>query len=319
MLESNHENFQPQIRYNQGMFEDLSGVFAAAITPLQADFAIDFAGIPPLLDFLAGRGCHGALLFGTTGEGPSFAAGERRQAWQVALDWRRSNPAFRLLAGTGTPSLSETVDLTRAAFELGLDGVVTLPPYYFRKVTDLGLYAWFSQVIEQAVPAGKAFFGYHFPNVSGVPLSLDLLERLKTAYPQRFAGIKDSSGDADFARQLGERFGPELRVLTGNDSLLSLALEHHASGCITAMANLYSADARRVWDSYQSGDRAAQQAAQERLAAARAVMERYPPFPPLLKALLARGYPFPLWTVRPPLLPLPTELAGQAGQELAKL
>jgi 4-hydroxy-tetrahydrodipicolinate synthase len=301
------------------MFEDLSGVFAAAITPLQADFTIDYAGIPPLLEFLASRGCHGALLFGTTGEGPSFAASERRQAWQVALDWRRTNQAFRLLGGTGTPSLSETVELTRTAFELGLDGVVTLPPYYFRKVNDAGLFAWFSQVIEQAVPTGKAFFGYHFPNVSGVPLSLELLARLKETFPERFTGIKDSSGEVDFARQLGRRFGAELCVLTGNDSLLSLALDNHAAGCITAMANLYSQDARLVWDSYRSGDRAAQQAAQQRLAAVRAVMERYPPFPPLLKALLARGHGFPLWTVRPPLLPLPVELAGQVEQELAKL
>ncbi len=305
-----------QIRYNVGMFEHLQGVFAAVLTPLRADFSIDLDGIAPLLDFLADRDCHGALLFGTTGEGPSFSPRERLQALQRAQDWRNAHPDFRLLAGTGTPSLQETIELTRAASDLGLDGVVTLPPYYFRKVSDEGLFAWFSQVIERAVPPGKAFLGYHFPNVSGVPLSIDLLARLQKTFPDCFAGIKDSSGQADFARQLGDQFGPELVVLTGSDRLFSQALENHAAGCITAMANLYSPDLRRVWDSFAQGNRSVQEQNQSRLTAAREIMERYPPFPPLLKALIARQYNFPRWPVRPPLLPLTDELVEQALTDL---
>ncbi|MCU0488678.1 MAG: dihydrodipicolinate synthase family protein, partial [Anaerolineales bacterium] len=161
------------------MSSPIHGVFAAALTPLQSDDSIDLDAIPALLSFLAGRGCHGALLFGTTGEGPSFSPSERLAVFQVAVQWRRTDPTFRLLAGVGTPSLDETIQLTRAAFELGLDGVVCLPPYYFRKVSDEGLFTWFSRVIQRAVPSGGAFFGYHFPGVSGVPLSIDLLARLK--------------------------------------------------------------------------------------------------------------------------------------------
>jgi 4-hydroxy-tetrahydrodipicolinate synthase len=92
--------------------------------------------VPRLLDFLARRGCHGALLLGTTGEGPSFAPEERIAIFRAALEVQQTQPAFRLLAGTGTPSLEETIILTRAAFDLGMDGVVVLPPYYFRKITD---------------------------------------------------------------------------------------------------------------------------------------------------------------------------------------
>jgi 4-hydroxy-tetrahydrodipicolinate synthase len=301
------------------MIANLRGVFAAAITPLNDDFSIDLAGIPRLLDFLAGRGCDGALMFGTTGEGPSFAPAERLEALQAALSWRKTHPNFRLMAGVGTPSLQETVELTQAAFDLGIDGVVTLPPYYFRKVSDDGLFAWFSQVIDRAVPPGGALLGYHFPYVSGVPLSLDLLARLKEAYPERFVGIKDSSGEAEFARQLGERFGEQLVVLTGNDRLFSQALANHAAGCITAMANLHSPDLRRVWMSFQNGDRLTEEAAQASLTAARAVMDRYPPFPPLLKALFARQYAFPRWAVRPPLLPLPETLEEQVLVELLRV
>lgn len=298
------------------MFEHLHGVYGAALTPLNNAFLIDFPGLPRLLDHLAGRGCHGALIFGTTGEGPSFSPAERIETWRIAVDWRRAHPGFRLLGGAGTPSLSETIELTRAAFDLGMDGVVTLPPYYFRKVSDDGLFAWFSQVIEKSVPSGGAFFGYHFPGVSGVALSLDLISRLKDAHPDRFAGIKDSGGDPEFAVQLGERFGHDLVVLTGSDRLFSHALANQAGGCITAMANLYSPDLRKLWDAFDSGNNQAQQAAQERLSAARLVMERYPPFPPLLKFLLARQHGFTRWAVRPPLLPLPADLEDQVIKEL---
>jgi 4-hydroxy-tetrahydrodipicolinate synthase len=291
----------------------LNGVYAPALTPLQPDFSPALNDLPPFLSFLAGRGCHGALLMGTTGEGPSFAAAERLAVLRAALEVRQQRPDFRLLLGTGTPSLDETIQLTRAAFDLGADGVVVLPPYYFRKAGDDGLFAWFSQVLRRAVPPDGALLGYHIPSLTGVPLSLDLLARLKDAYPDRFAGIKDSSTDADHARSLGRRFGADLTVFSGTDSLFSLALENGASGCITALSNLLSPEARLVWDAFQvrSSDPSAparQAAAQTRLDGGRAVMDRYPPNPPLYKALLARLHPFSRWPVCPPLLPMPDEL-----------
>jgi len=84
-------------------------------------------------------------------------------------------------------------------------------------------------------------------------------------------------------------------------------LQNHASGCITAMANLYSPKLRRVWDAHQAGGDAASPIAldaQADLDAARTVMDRYPPAPALIKAVLHAQYGFPLWSVRPPLLPL---------------
>jgi len=299
-----------------GGVRHLAGVYAAAVTPLQPDNSLDLPGLPGLLDFLANRGCHGALLLGTTGEGPSFAPHERTAVFHAALEVRQAHPDFRLLAGTGTPSLTETLALTRAAFDLGMDGVVVLPPYYYRKVTDEGLFAWFAQVLRQAVPEGGALLGYHIPPVTGVPLSLDLLRRLKEAFPTRFAGIKDSSGDAAFARQLGECFGRELVVLTGNDRLFSLALEAQASGCITAMANVVSPLLRNVWEAFQNGQPA--RGIQERLNAAREVMERYPPAAPLVKGLLAREHGLPAWAVRPPLVSVSPDMLRQAAQELAE-
>jgi 4-hydroxy-tetrahydrodipicolinate synthase len=262
------------------------------------------------LDFLARRGCHGALLFGTTGEGPSFTPAERLVNLRAALEFRFSNPDFRLLIGTGTPSLEETVELTRDAFNLGADGVVVLPPYYYRKVNDNGLFAWYDQVIRRAVPSDGVLFGYHIPPMTSVGLSFELLSRLKDAYPNRFIGIKDSSADPDYARSLGERFGTDLLILNGTDRLFTQALQAGASGCITALANCFSPDLRRVWDAHLSGN--SDEIAQGRLNAARTISESYPPAPPLMKLLLEHWFGFPRWSVRPPLLPLSGEMAEKA-------
>ncbi len=292
----------------------LSGVYAAALTPLKPDLSPDLEAVAPYLAFLAGRGCHGALIFGTTGEGPSFSPAERSAIWQIALQVRQQYPNFRLLAGTGTPSLTETIDLTRAAFDLGFDGVVTLPPYYFRKATDDGLFRWFEQVITKAVPADGALLGYHFPGAAGIGFSLDLLKRLKDAFPVQFAGIKDSSHDSDFARALGETFGTDLAVFTGTDSDFTFALQNHAAGCITAPANLLSPDLRAIYDEQQKPGFSS--AAQERVTHQRHLLDKYPPFPPTLKALVHRLHSQPRWPVRPPLVDLSPDAEAALLREL---
>jgi 4-hydroxy-tetrahydrodipicolinate synthase len=288
----------------------INGVYAAALTPLTSASTPDLEAVAPYLAFLASRGCHGALLFGTTGEGPSFSPAERIAIWQIALQVRGQYPNFRLLAGTGTPSLTETIDLTRAAFDLGYDGVVTLPPYYFRKATDEGLFNWFSELIQKAVPSDGYLLGYHFPGAAGIGFSLELLARLKDAFPVQFAGIKDSSHDADFARALGQKFGGDLAVFTGTDSDLTLALENHAAGCITAPANIISPDLRQIYDDFLAGKDPS--AAQGRVTHQRHLLDKYPPFPPTLKALVHKLHGFPRWPVRPPLV----NLAAEAEEKL---
>ena len=137
----------------------LAGVYAAAVTPLKDASTLDLEAVPVLLRFLAAGGCHGALLFGTTGEGPSFSPKEREILMRSARVYRQQLPGFKLLAGTGTPSLSESVELTKLAFDLGYDGVVVLPPYYFRKATDEGLFNWFSELIKKSVPTKGHLLG----------------------------------------------------------------------------------------------------------------------------------------------------------------
>jgi 4-hydroxy-tetrahydrodipicolinate synthase len=292
----------------------LSGVYAAALTPLKADSTPDLEPLPAFLAFLAERGCHGALIFGTTGEGPSFSPEERKTVWNAALKVRETLPDFRLLAGTGTPSLQETIDLTRTAFDLGYNGVVVVPPYYFRNATDEGLFRWFEQVIQSAVPSDGYLLGYHFPGVAGIGFSMALLERLKDAFPVQFAGIKDSSHDPELASALGATFGTDLAVFNGTDSYFSLALQNSAAGCITAPANLISPGLRAIYDAFSQDEDLS--ATQTCVTEQRHVLEKYMPFPSSLKALLAYKYDFPRWPVRPPLVETPDDLVEQAAREL---
>jgi len=292
----------------------LAGVYAAAVTPIcTSDSTLDHESVPVLLRFLASRGCHGAVLFGTTGEGPSFSPSERESVLRSACAYRDQLHGFKLIAGTGTPSLSESIDLTKLAFDLGYDSALVVPPYYFRKATDDGLFAWFSEVINKAVPKDRYILGYHFPNVAGIGFSLELLTRLKDAFPTQFAGIKDSSHDADFARNVGEKFGSDLVVLTGTDTYLQMAMENKAAGCITAAANLISPDLREAWNLMNEGKDASE--VQERVNKQRHILEKYPPFPPTVKALLHRLHDLPRWAVKPPLESLSAELEEQAVLE----
>jgi len=304
-----------QIQYNQPMTDrkKIHGVIAAAVTPLNQDGSLALDDWPLLLDFLRRRGCHGVLLLGTTGEGPSFSMAERLEMVKAIQPSRSVDPEFSVLVGTGTPSLEETVSLDRAVLDVGVDAVVVLPPYYYHKASENGLFEWYSQVIRKSVPTGGTIILYHIPSMTGIQLSLELLARLMDSFPDRNFGIKDSSLEPEVARALGERFGDDLLTFTGTDSLFDMALQYSASGCITAMANLRSLDLRCVWDARQQGH--VDNAACLRLERSREVMSHYPPNPPLYKALLNRLHNFPNWTTRLPLLPMPAEQLEKALAE----
>jgi len=292
----------------------LSGVYAAAITPLNDDYSIALEAIPTYLSFLAQRGCHGALLLGTTGEGPSFNNEERRVIFKAGAKVWEEYPDFRLLAGTGTPSLQETAEITKFAFNLGFAGAVVLPPYYYHQATEAGIYDWFQELIQRAIPADGYLLGYHIPAQSGVPIPEGVLNRLREAYPNQFIGIKDSTATADYTQKIGKSLDEDFVALVGNDRLLSQALDMGGSGCITALANLHSPGLRVIWEAHQNGKGAPE--AQAKINAQQEVLSRYAPFPPSVKALVSRLHNFPLWAVKTPLTPLSPEKSAQAYQEM---
>jgi len=259
---------------------------------------VDTAALVAHLHALKAEGCDGVLLMGTTGEGPSLALHEREK---IVADSVAANTGLKILAGTGTPSLPETIAATRRAFELGADAVVVIPPYYFKTASEAGLLAYYRAVIDSAVPEDKAFFAYHIPQVSGVAVPTTLLEALSAEYGARFAGVKDSGGDMNYASGLMQT-APELDVFVGSEKLLLAGLKHGAAGCITAGANVLAARAAAVYRAWKLGQNA--DALQADLSTARTVLDGYAPAPSSLKALLAMRYGGDSWDVRLPLLPL---------------
>ncbi len=194
----------------------IRGVFCAAATPLNADLSPDLCAFAAHARALIDDGCDGIALLGTTGEANSFSLAERRAILEAGV--AAVGPA-RLMPGTGVNALPETVELTRHALSLGVTRVVMLPPSYYKGVTDEGLFRAYAQVIETIADDRLQVVLYHIPQVSGVPISHDLIARLVAAFPQTVVGIKDSAGKIENMQAMIARF-PGFSVLAGADPLL---------------------------------------------------------------------------------------------------
>ncbi len=272
----------------------LAGVYAAIPTPFGPEGRLDREALGRLLERLAREGLHGVLASGTTGEGPSLSGSERLALFRATLEVARPL-GLRVIAGTGCAALPETVELSRRALELGVDAVLVLPPFYFKDPSVDGLFDYFQALFRALPPEGPVLL-YHIPQVTHMDLPLPLLERLAAAFPGRFAGLKDSSGDPEGTRARIEAL-PAQTVLVGADELLSRALAWGGGGAITAAANLAAPLLRAIWEAHRRGT--ARPDLQARLDRARRLLQAHPPFLAAVKALC--GCP----RVRPPLRPLP--------------
>jgi 4-hydroxy-tetrahydrodipicolinate synthase len=283
------------------------GVNAAVLTPMRADLSVDLDRMAAHCRWLLANGCDGLAILGTTGEANSLGVAERIGVMEGLVE--RGIPAAKLLPGTGTPAIPDTVELTLRAAALGCRGALLLPPFFYKNPSDDGLFAYFSQVIER-VGGGIGIYLYHFPAQSAVPFGIDLVGRLLRAFPGVVRGIKDSSGDAANTFGYVEHFARDgFEVYAGDDSLLHGLLRIGGAGCITAAANVNSSIGARVvahWQDAQAED------AQRILTATRKAVTSVPLIPGL-KALLARHAADDSWrTLRPPHLALDAK-ASQAA------
>ena len=262
----------------------ITGVYSAASTPIDAagnpDLALFTAHCRRLLD----EGCHGVALLGTTGEANSFSQEERRSILEGALAAGISPD--QLMPGTGLAAIPDTVALTRHALSCGVTRVVMLPPFYYKGVSDEGLFVAYSQIIEKIADNRLKIILYHIPQVSGIPLSVPLVARLAAAFPDTVVGIKDSFGDiANMQALLAEL--PDFSVLAGADPLLLPLLKFGGAGCITATSNLVADSLRTVFDSFDDPAKAADvDAAQDRINAYRSLSNSYVQIP-TIKGMVA--------------------------------
>jgi 4-hydroxy-tetrahydrodipicolinate synthase len=275
------------------------GVNAAVLTAMNADLSIDLDRMAAHCRWLLANGCNGLAVLGTTGEANSLGIQERIELLEGLI--ARGIPAAKMLPGTGTTALTDTVLLTKKAESLGCRGALLLPPFYYKNPSDDGLLAYFNEVA-QRVSGSISLYLYNFPQQSAIPFSVDFVARLLKANPGKYKGIKDSSGNYENGLSYVENFAKDgFEVYAGDDTLLKPLLEKGSAGCITAASNVNCAIGARV---YAGWNTTAGAAAHEVLAATRKAVISVPLIPGL-KALVARNTGDPRWNnIRPPHLPL---------------
>jgi len=214
---------------------EIFGLSAALITPFAADGAVDLARLLRHARYVLAEGCDSITLFGTTGEGCSI--GIRERALMLGAVIGGGAKGEQLYAGVSATTVVDAVEQARLALGFGARGLLLAPPYYFKGLSEEGLFAWFSQVIESIGAAARGVILYHIPGQTAVPLSVDLVGRLKRAFPAIIAGVKDSSGDKATTDAFLAAHG-ELAILVGEERHLADAMRNGAQGSICGLANL---------------------------------------------------------------------------------
>jgi len=294
----------------QPVTKTLAGVIAAIATAVDANGEPDCERSVALARFLIDHGSDGLNVLGTTGEATSFSLDQRRR---VMTAYARSGlPLDRMMVGTGAAAVADAIALSRHAAELGFAGALVLPPFYYKGVADDGLVAAIDAILTATAARPIPVYLYHFPAQSGLPWHVALVRRLLQTFGERIAGLKDSSGDMAYAREVAGIL-PRFKVFPSTEAALPEARSGIFAGCISATANLNADLCARA---YRAGDAAA-------LGEAVAIRKLFDgkPLVPGVKALLAHIHDDPQWAhVEPPLAEFPAadRAAVIAGYEAVR-
>jgi 4-hydroxy-tetrahydrodipicolinate synthase len=295
----------------------IRGVLAPVVTPFKADLSPDCEGFIRHCQWLLSQNC-GLAVFGTNSEANSMAAGERSMLLD-ALVAAGIDPS-RMMPGTGCCSITETVELTAHAVKHGCAGVLMLPPFYYKKVSEEGLYRYFSEVVQRVGDTRLKIYLYHIPPVAIVGVTPKLVERLLKAYPNAIAGMKDSSGDWNNTKTFLDAFARNgFDMFVGSEPFLLANMRNGGVGTISATANVNPAAIHKLYKEHRDASPAELTTQQARLNVVREVFSssRFPSMIAALKQAIAIYRNDPEWTrLRPPLIELTTEQAELLAAEL---
>lgn len=294
--------------------QQILGVLSPVVTPFDSDLRPDAPRLVAQCRWLIENDV-GLAVFGTNSEANSMSCAEKMHLLDDLVEG--GLPTHRIMPGTGACALTDTVALTRHAVSLGCGGVLMLPPFFYKGVSDDGLFRSYAEVIERVGDERLRIYLYHIPPVAQVPITFDLIERLLKAYPNTIAGIKDSSGDWDNTSAMLERFQPQgFDVFAGSETFLLQTLRAGGAGCISATANVNPAAIAKLYREWQGEEAEAQQAA---LDTTRAVFQSYV-MVPALKAAVAQYSGDREWSrVRPPLVALDVNQEKTLATALAEI
>ena len=290
----------------------IKGLIAPILTPFDNNLNVDQSMYNDLAKSLMDNGCSGLAPFGTTGEALSVGNKERMNAIEGLV--KNGIDPNKLIPGTGLCNLPDTIELTKHAIDLGCIGVMTLPPFYFKGMSDIGLFNYFEKLIEDVNDNRLKIYLYHIPQVCGVGLSIDLVQKLKSSFPETIVGIKDSSGIWGNTEALLKI--KELIVYPGAELPVIEAIKLGAPGCISATANLNSKDIADVIAFCHSGRWDEAEVLQKKVKSVRLLFQDYAPIP-AQKALLAMQTNNPLWNnLRPPFQQISKEKSTELANTL---
>jgi 4-hydroxy-tetrahydrodipicolinate synthase len=217
--------------------------WVATVTPCDKNRKFDPAAFRDILAYFKHNGADGIVVLGTTGEFPSFSVEERKKIAEVAL---KDKLGMNIIVGPGTSNFPETLELSKHAEANGADGLLVVPPFYYKKPPTQGLIEYYSKLFDQVnIPINL----YHIPGTSGVPISHELLSALMR-YPN-LAGIKDSNGPAGEYAEFVQAF-PQLNMRTGTENNLEYALAH-GMGAICMDGNLFTRPLADVFAAFRAG------------------------------------------------------------------
>ena len=223
----------------------IHGVLAPVLTPFETDLSPDKERFIKHCQWLLSQSC-GLAVFGTTSEANSISAGERLTLLD-ALVATGIDPS-RMMPGTGCCSISDTVALTAHAVKHGCAGVLMLPPFYYKDVSEEGLYCYFSEIVQRVGESRLKIYLYHIPSVAVVGITPKLVERLLRAYPTAIAGMKDSSGDWNNTKTFLDAFAKDgFDLFVGSESFLVANMRNGGAGTISAIANVNAAAIHKLY------------------------------------------------------------------------
>jgi len=277
----------------------LRGVFAPVLTPFDEHLAPDATRFIAHCRWLVDNNV-GLAIFGTNSEAASMSVAERIELTDRLLE--AGIPAARLMPGTGACAVTDAVTLTRHAVDRGASGVLMLPPFYFKNLSDDGVFAYYAEVIERVGSDRLAIYLYHIPQLTQVPITLGLIERLLKRYPQTVRGAKDSSGDWANSKAMIDHYAAGgFAVFPASESLLSKALAIGGAGCISATVNMNPAGIVALYEGWNTPQGEALQASADVI---RKIFQAAPMIP-AMKRVIAEFASDPVWrSVRAPLCAL---------------
>jgi 4-hydroxy-tetrahydrodipicolinate synthase len=293
------------------MNERISGLLAPVVTPFTARLQPDADRLQRHCEWLLSQGA-GLAVFGTNSEANSLSVDERIGLLDHLV--AHGIPPQRMMPGTGCCAISDSIRLTARATQHGVAGCLMLPPFYYKGVTDEGLYRNFATIIDAVGDSRLRIYLYHIPPVAQVGIGFALIERLLKAYPGVVAGIKDSSGDWNNTKELVARFaGGGFDVFAGSESFLLANLRAGGVGCISATANVNPAAIYRLVERWQAADA---DALQSGLDAIRTIFQKWPMIAALKRAIAHWGHDEAWSRVRPPLVELNNDQSAALIGEL---